>query len=242
MTATGTDDARPPIERSIDGGHATWAALDADLEAGRIDEASWFDAHERVLTAAYLSRDADDPRAQSGHSGDEARWEAARRPVLAAVDADGDFLDVGCANGYLMESVHRWAAQDGLSVEPYGLDISTGLAELARRRLPRWADRIWVGNALYWRPGRRFDYVRTGLEYVPTARRADLVAHLLDVAVGRKLIIGVMNEAADQPWRARVLVDAGFRIAGRREWAKPDDPRVVRRVCWIDREPGGAAS
>jgi hypothetical protein len=227
------DAGLPPIEVSIDGGAEIWAALDADLAAGRIDEAEWFERCERVTTAAYLSRD--NPRAQSGHSGDEARWEAARRPVLVAVDADGDLLDVGCANGYLMESVHRWAAADGYAIEPYGLDISTGLAELARRRLPQWADRIWVGNALYWRPPRRFDYVRTGLDYVPAGRVVDLVAHLLDVAVGRKLIIGVMNEAKDRPWRAQELVEAGYVIAGRREWPKPDDPRVVRRVCWIDR-------
>jgi hypothetical protein len=31
-------------------------------------------------------------------------------------------------------------------VEPYGVDISPALAELARRRLPRWADRIWTGQ------------------------------------------------------------------------------------------------
>jgi hypothetical protein len=230
---SGTGAGLPPIEVSIDGGADTWADLDADLAAGRIDEAEWFDRHEQVLTAAYLTRD--DPRAQSGHSGDEARWEAARRPMLAVVDADGDFLDVGCANGYLMESVHRWAGADGFAVEPYGLDISTGLAELARRRLPQWPDRIWVGNALYWQPPRRFDYVRTGLEYVPAGRVVDLVSRLLEVAVRRKLIIGVMNEAKDRPWRAQELVDAGYVIAGHREWPKPDDPRVVRRVCWIDK-------
>jgi hypothetical protein len=134
-----------------------------------------------------------------------------------------------------MESVHRWAAADGFAIEPHGLDISDGLAELAARRLPQWADRIWVGNALYWQPPRRFDYVRTGLEYVPTGRVVDLVDHLLEVAVGRKLIIGVMNEAKDRPWRAQPLVDAGYVIAGDREWPKPDDPRVVRRVCWIDK-------
>jgi SAM-dependent methyltransferase len=230
---SGTSAGLPPIEVSIDGGAETWAAIDGDLAAGRIDETEWFHRNATVLTAAYLSRD--DPRAQSGHSGDEARWEAARRPVLAAVDADGDFLDVGCANGYLMESVHRWAAADGFAIEPYGLDISAGLADLARRRLPRWADRIWVGNALYWRPARRFDYVRTGLEYVPAGRVVDLVAHLLEFVAGRKLIIGVMNEAKDRPWRAQELVEAGHVIAGRREWPKPDDPRVVRRVCWIDK-------
>ena len=61
-----------------------------------------------------------------------------------------------------MESMAAWAG-----VEPYGLEISPELAELARRRLPQWADRIWVGNAPTWTPPRRFDVVRTGLDYVP---------------------------------------------------------------------------
>jgi hypothetical protein len=172
------------------------------------------------------------PRSLAPH--DEPRWEAARRPAIAAVDADGDFLDVGCANGYLMESIHRWAAEDGFAIEPYGLDLSAGLADLARRRLPQWADRIWVGNALYWQPPRRFDYVRTALDYVPAGRVVDLVNHLMEAVVDRRLIIGVMNEARDRPWRAQELVEAGYTIAGRREWLKPSDPRVVRRVCWID--------
>jgi hypothetical protein len=38
---------------------------------------------------------------------------------------------------------------------------------MARHRLPHWADRIAVGNALDWIPGRSFDFVRTGLEYAP---------------------------------------------------------------------------
>jgi hypothetical protein len=45
-----------------------------------------------------------------------------------------------------MESVAAWCAERGLAIEPYGVDISPALAELARRRLPQWADRIWVGT------------------------------------------------------------------------------------------------
>ena len=33
------------------------------------------------------------------------RWEGARRLLLDAVTADGSFLDVGCANGHLLECV-----------------------------------------------------------------------------------------------------------------------------------------
>lgn len=39
-----------------------------------------------------------------------------------------------------MESVVAWAAETGLHIEPYGLDISPELAVLARQRRPHWAD------------------------------------------------------------------------------------------------------
>jgi SAM-dependent methyltransferase len=224
-----------PVELSVDGGAHEWAAMNRALADGDIDEAGWYERYMAVLVPAYLAGQS--PRAQSGHSGDEARWEAARRPILDAVDQSGDFLDIGCANGYLMESLERWSLQDGRPVEPYGLEISPELADLARERLPRWADRIWTGNALYWRhpQGRRFDYVRTGLEYAPPGRAADLVQHLLDHVVGRRLIVGVYNEEADRPERESEIRDAGFEIKGQRGWLKPDDDRVARRVFWLDR-------
>jgi hypothetical protein len=223
-----------PVELAVDGGAHEWAAMNAALAAGDIDEDGWYRWYMSVLVPIYLG--ADNPRAQSGHSGDEARWEAARRPLLRAVDAPGDLLDIGCANGYLMESVHRWAAEEGTPVEPYGLDLSPELADLARRRLLHWADRIWTGNALGWvHPGeRRFDYVRTGLEYVPPGRAPDLVAHLLAHLVGRRLIVGVYNEEVTRPAREAEISAAGYRIAGRLEWPKPDDARVARRVFWVD--------
>src|SRR5712691_704089 len=88
-----------------------------------------------------------DPHAGSGFGGDEARWEAARRPIVEAIDRDGSFLDVGCANGLLLESIVAWSPY---RIEPYGLDFSPRLVELARRRLPQWADRIYLGDALEW--------------------------------------------------------------------------------------------
>jgi hypothetical protein len=70
---------------------------------------------------AYLS--AADPRAQSGFHGSPERWEAARRGIVDAIDRDGTFLDVGCANGLLMESVAEWSL---FVIEPYGIDFAPG--------------------------------------------------------------------------------------------------------------------
>ena len=161
-------------------------ALDASLERGEIAEAAWFAGMARIFEDAYLA--GENPRIQSGFGGDEARWEAARRPIAAAIDRDGAFLDVGCASGHLLDCLVRWTPH---RIEPYGLELAPGLAELARRRLPGWADRIFVGNALTWDPPRRFDFVRTELVYVPAERRRAFLERLLAevVAPGGRLIL-----------------------------------------------------
>ncbi|HEU4664013.1 MAG TPA: class I SAM-dependent methyltransferase, partial [Dokdonella sp.] len=141
-----------------------------------------------------------------------------------------------CASGYLMECMARWCASAGLACEPYGLDIAPELAKLARSRLPQWRERIFVGNALDWTPPRRFDLVRTGLEYVPKRRRRDLVARLLDdvVADGGRLIVGVYSEEREECATERELAAWGFAIAGRSERVH-HDPRLAYRIVWIDR-------
>ncbi|MGW2629515.1 class I SAM-dependent methyltransferase [Streptomyces chattanoogensis] len=208
------------------------AAIDAALAAGEIDEAGWHAAVAELVRPAYLA--AVTPWGQSGMGRGAADWVAARRFVLEAVAGDGSFLDIGCANGYLMECLERWGAEDGLRLEVYGLEIIAELAALARRRLPRLADRIWEGNALTWVPPRRFDVVRVGLEYVPERRRADLVRHLLGAAVapGGRLVIGPYTE---ETWAAATedaLAEWGFTVAGRAS-AGHRDPRVVRRIVWV---------
>jgi hypothetical protein len=111
-----------------------------------LDEDEFYADNQRTLEPAYLRGTT--PRQASGFGGDAREWEQARRHITEGIAGDGTFLDVGCANGLLMESVAGWCAERGLAVEPYGVDISPALAELARRRLPQWADRIWVGNAV----------------------------------------------------------------------------------------------
>jgi SAM-dependent methyltransferase len=148
-------------------------------------------------------------REQSGFGRNEADWRRYREIVLAPVETDGTFLDIGCANGLLMESVVAWSAERGTKLEPFGIDISARLATLARQRLPHWRDRIFVGNALDWQPPRTFDYVRTEIVYAPPARRRDLVAHLLAhvVAPGGRLIVMSYGSSRPEGVRAETLVE-----------------------------------
>lgn len=205
------------------------------------DEAFYEQLRAR-LDPAYLS--ATTPEGGSGFGGDSARWEIARRPVAEAIDRDGTFCDVGCANGLLMESVVRWAGERGLSVAPYGVDLSPAIAARARVRLQAWADRIWVGNAIDWIPPRRFDFVYTlPLDFVPPARCRDLVARLMDLFAepdGRVILgaYGSRSRRKDAAPVAQVVREMGFAVRGEAEAREriedSDGEVVISRVAWID--------
>lgn len=222
-----TDDDRDPFAPLKDNAWCEIAAIDARLERGEIDDASWHAEMARLIVPAYLA--ATTPWEGSGKSGRAEDWEYARSHIGHAIARDGSFLDIGCANGYLLECLPRWTPHQ---LDRYGLDIAPELVDLARARLPELAERLWVGNALNWEPPHRFTYVRTGLEYVPRHRRRELVERLLGWC--DRLIIGVFNEEAHARPTEELLRSWGNRIAGRSERAHRKKPGIDYRVLWID--------
>ena len=138
---------------------------------------AWFGNVRNILETAYVSHE--EPWRQSGMSGPEDRWASLRKPVADCIERSGTFLDIGCANGYLIECILKWTAERGLSIEPYGLDLSEKLVNMAKERLPKYADNFFVGNSFTWLPPRRFDYVRTELVYVPLELEREYVDFLL---------------------------------------------------------------
>jgi SAM-dependent methyltransferase len=200
-------------------------------------ERDFFLQERRLQEAKYLT--GSNPRQQSGFGRNERDWERFRRPVVAPIDRDGSFLDIGCANGLLMESVAAWAREDGRRVEPFGIDISRKLAELARRRLPRWRDRIFVGNALFWEPPARFDFVRTELVYVPVSRRREFAERLLErfVAPGGRLILCSYGSSRPEGLRGEPLVDElrawGLPVDRVDDVASPEHGFVITRAVSV---------
>jgi len=74
----------------------------------------WFDSLHKELETAYLQHT--EPWKQSGFSGPEDRWVSCRKPIADCIEANGAFLDIGCANGYLLECVMNWLKEKNLSV------------------------------------------------------------------------------------------------------------------------------
>jgi len=191
------------------------------------DAASYYADNVRLLEPAYLRGTS--PQAGSGFGGDAAAWRERRGMIAEVIDRDGTFLDVGCANGLLMESVQVWAAERGHVVEPYGVDLAPGLVALALRRLPLWADRIEVGNAIDYLPadGRRFTFVHTLLECVPAHARAAMLEHARRSLVephGR-LIVSHYGHGVS----ADDLTALGYRPTG-------EQRRPGASTAWIDQD------
>jgi 2-polyprenyl-3-methyl-5-hydroxy-6-metoxy-1,4-benzoquinol methylase len=188
------------------------------------------------LEAVYLA--ARDRPGGSGFAGRMDRWKRGRSVILAAVDRGGDFLDVGCANGLLMESLTSWSADQGTPLRLHGLEVSEALARRARESLPATADRVYVGDVMTWVPRQRFDFVRTELVYVSPAARSALVLRCLDslVAEDGRLIVCSYHRtgetyAADL---ADTLTEWGHLVAGTAQ-ALHGGGSVMTQVAWIDR-------
>jgi hypothetical protein len=126
----------------------------------------YFSLLRDAVVEFYLA-DPMNPYQQSGRSSGADRWEQTRRPLVQAIHRNGDFMDVGCANGLLLETLIVWAGESSFVIQPHGIDFVPELVELTRQRFPGREDCFEVANAFYWQPRRRYDFVRTSLEYVP---------------------------------------------------------------------------
>ena len=109
--------------------------FDAALEAGEIDEETWYRELAAIDTPIYLAQET--PWGQSGKGGDEAVWEQARGLIVDAIDRNGAFLDVGCASGYLMDhsSAPMLFGPDGA---PIALVPADEGPEAVTRTLDQW--------------------------------------------------------------------------------------------------------
>ena len=189
--------------------------------------------HIEGLEEAYLEHN--DPIRQSGFSGGAERWRAERGPILDAMESDGDLLDVGCANGFLLKCLREWGTERGLTLTPHGLDIGSRLIELAKERLPEYADNFHVGNAWAWKPERKYRCVYMLYDCLPLDYLAEGVSRLLGQVVARegRLILGAYGSKSDSipPFEIGDFLEAeGFEVVGRSEGGEGP----ITKFAWLD--------
>lgn len=186
-----------------------------------------------ALEESYLTET--DPILQSGFGGGAERWRAERGIILEAIPSDGDFLDIGCANGYLLTCLLAWGEERGVHLTPFGIDQGARLVALAKQRLPQYAPHFWVTNAWDWIPPRKFHYVYTLSEFVPPEFFSEYVKRLLSryVMPGGRLILGSYGSGSrNEPARdvGAMLADLGYEVAGTAQcgWLP------FTRIAWVE--------
>lgn len=188
-----------------------------------------------LLAEPYLAA-GDGPRGSGSGSGAAGEWRAKRQHLAVPMDADGDWLDVGCANGHLLVTLPRWAAERGITITASGLELIPALAERARALHPALADRIWTGSVMRWAPPHRFRYVTALTETVPPDLLGQLVGRLLAdfVEPGGRLILSSYTDtdAVPRPLVAE-LVDLDRRPDGVIHIDRPG--RHPLQTIWLDR-------
>ena len=192
-------------------------AINATLERGEIGDDEWHRAMAALIVPAYLAGD------------DPAR---AVRPLRRRRSVGGTPAAAArcCGNGRLVSRRRLRERPPAGVCGPLGRRGRCGARPMGRRNLrgswpisraselPAWREQIFVGNALDWRPPRRFDFVRTNVDYVPPQRRPELLRRLLADVVepGGRLIVGVFNEEADHAALERAATSWGLTIAAGR--------------------------
>lgn len=199
-----------------------------------IDE--WFDSMRRDFKRWYLA--SDNPWRQSGWGSTPQRWRLAREVILSAVERSGTFLDIGCANGLLLECLIAWAGERGVVIEPHGIDLVPELVDLARKRLPAYASNFAAANAFTWVPPRRYDYAHLLLESAPPSTHREFLLRILDSAIahGGRLIVSNYGSRSKNEMPIDVagyLSGLGFAVAGGAA-ASEHDGFVLTRTAWID--------
>jgi len=188
----------------------------------------------KFLEKSYLAET--DPIRQSGFGGGAERWRNEREPILNAIETDGEILDVGCANGHLLECLLKWGRERGVVLTPYGIDQSGGLIELARRRLSENRGNFYIGNAWDWRPVKKFQYVYSLFDCVPQNYLEEYIYRLLSrfVSDNGRLIIGAYGSRSGNkpPFNLKAFLDSKKIIAG--GFAEGGNPPIAL-FTWIDK-------
>lgn len=199
----------------------------SDLEA-------WDARTRELLETAYVEA-GDGPRGSGSGHFSVGDWRAKRQHLAVPMDRGGSWLDVGCANGFLMATLPAWCAERDVTIEPFGLELLPKVADLARALHPDLAERIWTGSVMQWSPPRRFTYVTAIADQVPPSRLGDLVDRLLERFVERRgrLIISAYTNPGNTPRDLFAdLTTGGHKPDGTIFIERPDRGPLI--TAWLD--------
>ena len=124
-------------------------------------------------------------------SGTYEQWEAKRRLIADAINADGTILDIGCAGGLFLKSLQEWSLYE---LVPYGIDNEESYIEAAKELFLEYENHFseWDLNDIedLSRSGlpTTYDFVYCSVMYDP--KWMDTIKEYLLPMTKKRLILG----------------------------------------------------
>ncbi|MDP1852643.1 MAG: methyltransferase domain-containing protein [Candidatus Omnitrophota bacterium] len=126
-------------------------------------------------------------------------WRKAREVILEGVHKDGTFLDVGCANGILLRDLCIWAQEKGITLIPFGIDISKELVGECKEKIPGFKMNFMVADKYKFKPKRKFTFICTSFDLRGKRGQEKYLKRYLDMLEsGGRLILTRYDDQKDE--------------------------------------------
>jgi len=172
---------------------------------------NWLESLRKDISETQLKYK--EPWKQAGFDLGQDDWETCRKPIAECIIKDGNFLDIGCANGYLLESIMKWTT---FKIVPWGVDLSPRVIAAAKARLKEFSDNFFTGSVTKWSSPIKFEYVRTELDYAVVESQEQYLRQVLNSYVsenGALLLTEYRSKKdANKPWLNDKVNGWDFRI------------------------------
>jgi hypothetical protein len=99
--------------------------------------AAWDRRTASLLEQAYLAA-GEGPLGSGSGSSSEGDWRAKRQHLAVPMDSDGDWLDVGCANGHLLATLPRGPPSGASGSSLTASSCCPGWPSWRGRSIPTW--------------------------------------------------------------------------------------------------------
>lgn len=177
---------------------------------------------------------------------DFEQWKKMRFFITKAINKNGNILDIGCGNGFLLRCLQEWSNH---KLEPYGIDIDQKLIKQVKELFPSQAKNFIVKELkeelkdlaelpkygfptkydfIYWNVWARLKF--------ENEKEADILKTILEmVSDGGRLILGFYDSDKEKIDKIKKLKKLGFKFSGILENFSYIQKDPVEIIIWIDK-------
>lgn len=152
----------------------------------------------------------------SHFSADFAAWERDRKPIADFIDKPGSIVDLGCANGFLLECLKEWS---GKELNCYGIDTNSEAVDAAKKLFgPGQENHFFTVEEVKEKLPEKLDYaywnVWDNAEFTEQKNR-EILDVLIDHVPGGRCILGFYHpDPLENEKKLHWLQENNYNVSG----------------------------